>query len=218
MKIQDFKKVSKEIMLQTRSLNAVVKCVNSILNEEFELNGCKLTLSGWLNAAGVPLDKNGKLSVKDLLKFVTNKESGKVVMWVKRPITHRVSEFECKEYNIPLELKEDGTQVRPKYQVWYTEDDSIEDGKAKKLYHYRYMEIEQWSVYVLLQLLEQKCFATTWKKRILESQETIEHHKFNKTKMFIIEKSYKGRTIIDEFRLAVGKTFQRENGLDFENH
>ena len=170
MKIQEFKKVSKSIIDETKSLNAVVKCVNSILSEYLTINDKKLTLYGWLREAGVPLT-NGKLSVKQLMPLLLDGKS-QIMYYRNVDLMHHATEFECVQYEIDCTEDLDGNVVRPWLET-YTYKERKGEPTLVKVRHLRKVCVKQWSVRLLMTIIEQRIFKYEWERKFQKSCDNL---------------------------------------------
>ena len=210
MEIQEFKKIEKSIIVKTQSLNAVVKCTNSILQQAFTMGDVTKPLYEWFKLAGIPMNKK-TLSVKQIMKLANKK--GEFFIYRHTPLLHHCSEFECVQYHIPLFIDINGLQQRPWIPTYYAKQVK-NDVKITRVKYYRKVKVHNWSVALLIQLLEQYLFPEQWEQKYQKGLELL--HTFKNGREALICYADRKRLINEEgFYVGCNATLQtnRDMGL-----
>lgn len=153
MELKLFKSVSREIINKSRTLNNTIKTVNSLLSNEFVINGECHTLGEWLKEAGIVLNDKGKLSLSQFTKQFS--KDGVFAYYASTPFI-----------KIVTETAPNGAEVSTTYNVYKY----VKGGYTPlKYYAVNFVRKDKWSVALLLKVIEHTIYNKEWEQKSAES-------------------------------------------------
>ena len=174
MELTTFKKISKEVLTQSRTLNNTIKAVNNLLNGGLVLGNESHTLAEWLKECGVTLNDKGKLTLKSFIEQF-DKGGNKFEYYASYTYTYVVEE-----------VAPNGKPCATCYRIYKY--------KNKKYVPLKYWDVavvnkDKWSIALLLKVIEFHLYHKEWNEKFTESyQKCIEHVSSNTTYGFVDRK------------------------------
>ena len=154
MELSTFKRVSKEILDQSRTLNQTIKAVNNLLNSGFAVGNDVKTLGEWLKESGVALNANGKITLKSFIEQF-DKGGNQFEYYSSYNYTHS---FE--------EIAPNGKPCVTTYKIYKT--------TGTKYVPLKYWDVatvckDKWSISLLLKVIEFHLYNQEWNEKFEKS-------------------------------------------------
>lgn len=154
MELKAFRKISKEVLNQSRTLNNTIKAVNSLLNSGLILDNESYTLGEKLKECGVVLNGKGKLTLKSFIEQF-DKGGNQFEYYASYSYTYMLEE-----------IAPNGKPCVTAYQIYKTKK-----GKYVPLKYWDVATVQKdkWSIALLLKTIEFRLYRKEWDVKLKDS-------------------------------------------------
>ena len=154
MELSTFKKVSREILERSRTLNNTIRAVNNLLNSGLVLGDESRTLAEWLKECGVVLNDKGKLTLKSFIEQF-DKGNNQFEYYGSYSYTYMVEE-----------IAPNGKPCVTTYHIYKTKK-----GKYVPLKYWDVTTVQKdkWSIALLLKVIEFRLYHKEWDEKFKDS-------------------------------------------------